>query len=194
MSGSAAATTAGQAASTAFRLKTPRLILRDWREDDVDDFHLLCRDPEVMATLGPVMRREETVALIDNLRARARSFGHTFWACERLSDARVIGWAGLIRGNIAQTEGELEIGWRLAADCWGQGYAREAAQETLDWARRHRPGEPVIAITARINTRSRALMERLGMTRCEARDFDHPRLAADNPLRPHVLYSIAPGA
>ena len=177
-----------------FRLETERLALRDWRAEDVDDFHRVCGDPQVMATLGPVMSREETAALIENVRERAQTFGHTFWALERKDDRRVIGWAGLIRGNIPQTEGELEIGWRLAADCWGQGYAREAAEASLEWARAHRPGEPVIAITAQTNTRSRALMERLGMARRPERDFDHPKVPEGDPLRPHVLFAIDPGA
>ncbi|WP_338446784.1 GNAT family N-acetyltransferase [Pelagerythrobacter marensis] len=177
-----------------FRHETGRLWLRDWRDGDCDDFHRVCGDPRVMATLGPVMSRGETAKLIADLQDRAARFGHTFWALERKSDGRVIGFTGLVRGNIAQIEGELEIGWRLAADCWGQGYAREAAEASLDWAKANRSGEPVVAITARANARSRALMERLGMTRRPERDFDHPRVPEGDPLRPHVLYAIDPGA
>lgn len=177
-----------------FRLETERLVLRDWRAADLDDFHRVCGDSAVMATLGPVMSRDETAELIANLQERAERFGHTFWALERKDDGCVLGFTGLIRGNIPETEGELEIGWRLAADCWGQGYAREAAEAALEWARDHRPGEPVIAITAHGNARSRALMERLGMVRQPGRDFDHPKVPEGDPLRPHVLYAIDPGA
>jgi RimJ/RimL family protein N-acetyltransferase len=177
-----------------FRLETERLVLRDWRAGDVDDFHRVCGDPAVMETLGPVMSREQTAKLIVDLQDRAARFGHTFWALERKDDGRVLGFTGLIRGNIPETEGELEIGWRLAADCWGQGYAREAAEASLEWARANRPGEPVIAITAHTNTRSRALMERLGMTCRPERDFDHPKVPEGDPLRPHVLYAIDSGA
>lgn len=176
------------------RIETERLVLRDWRAADVGDFHRVCGDPAVIATLGPVMSREQTAALIATLQERAERFGHTFWALERKDDGRVLGFTGLVRGNVPETEGELEIGWRLAADCWGRGYAREAAEASLDWARRHRSGEPVIAITARGNARSRALMERLGMVRQPARDFDHPKVPEGDPLRPHVLYAIDPGA
>lgn len=174
--------------------ETERLILRDWRGEDIDDFHRVCGDPRVMATLGPAMSRDQTAGLIADLRERARTFGHTFWAAERSSDHRVIGFTGLVRGNIPQTEGKLEIGWRFAADCWGKGYAREAAQAVLVWAQENREGEPVIAITAHTNARSRALMERLGMIHQPKRDFDHPKLAEGDPLRPHVFYAIDSGA
>lgn len=176
-----------------FRLETDRLVLRDWQAGDVDDLHRVCSDPQVMATLGPVMTRTGTAALVADLQARALNFGHTFWAIERNSDRRVIGFTGLVRGAIAEIAEQLEIGWRLAADCWGQGYAREAAEAALTWAREHRPGEPVIAITARTNTRSRALMQRIGMTYMPERDFEHPAVTEGDPLRPHVLYSIDPG-
>lgn len=176
------------------RIETKRLVLRDWQAADVEDFHRVCSDPKVMATLGPIMTRTGTAALVADLQARALNFGHTFWAIERKADGRVIGFTGLVRGAIAEIAEELEIGWRLAADCWGRGYAREAAEAALIWAREHRPGEPVIAITARTNARSRALMERIGMIHSPERDFAHPGLVEGDPLRPHVFYSIDPGA
>ena len=176
-----------------FRFETERLVLRDWREEDCDDLHALCRDPAVMATIGPVMDREEARAFLARLDARARDAGHTVWALERKSDGRVIGFTGIVRSIVPAIAGELEIGWRLASDCWRQGLAREAAEASLGWAAEHRPGERVVAITAVINTRSRALMERLGTMREPHRDFDHPAIEDSDPLRPHVVYSIDPG-
>ena len=173
-----------------FRLETERLVLRDWRDSDVGDFHRLGSDPEVMRTLGPLMTAEESAALIDRLRKRGQREGHCMWAAERRADARVIGFIGVQRGPIAPIDGELEIGWRLARDCWGQGYATEGARSTLDWLRQHRPGEGVVAITSKTNVRSRAVMERLGMCHVEDRDFDHPTVAEGDPLRPHVVYEL----
>lgn len=170
-----------------FRLETARLILRDWRAGDVDDLLAVNADPETMAFLGPVMDRGEVVRLIADLQQRARH-GHTFWALERKDDGRVIGWTGVIRALIPQIEDELEIGWRIARDCWRQGYAFEAASATLEWVRANRPGEPVVAITATGNAKSRALMDKLGMVHRPERDFVHPRLAPDDPLAPHVVY------
>ena len=174
-----------------FRLETERLILRDWRADDVDDLLKVNSDPEAMAFLGPVMDREQVARLIEDLQHRARH-GHTFWAVERKSDGRVIGWTGVIRALVPQIENELEIGWRFARDCWRQGYGYEAAAATLEWIWANRPGEPAVAITAVGNAKSRALMEKLGMAHRPARDFIHPKLAPGDPLAPHVVYTMDP--
>lgn len=175
-------------ASSAFRLETARLILRDWRDEDLDALHALCSDPLVMATIGPPQDREMARAGLGRLMARATRDGHTFWALERKADRRMIGFCGLARGTVPLIEDHIEIGWRLASDCWGQSYAREAAEASLDWMARHRPGEPVCAITSVGNVRSRGLMERLGMRRDPAMDFDHPHVPAGSPLKPHVTY------
>ncbi len=171
-----------------FRLETDRLLLRDWRNEDIDDFHRLGSDPLVMQTLGPLMSREQTAALIARLQQHAENFGYTFWPVERQQDARVIGWTGLIRSKVPAIEDEIEIGWRLASDCWRQGYAWEAAAAVLEWARNRKLSNRIVAITAEINERSRLLMERLHMVHRPERDFDHPGVAPDNPLQPHVVY------
>lgn len=177
-----------------FHLETERLILRDWREEDAVDFHRLHCDPEVMATLGPVREMDYTTGLIADLRARSqRNGGFTYWAVERREDRRVIGFCGLDRGHEEPIVGALEIGWRLASDCWRQGYAGEAARASLAWAGQALPAEPVVAITAEINARSRALMERLGMRYRPGMDFDHPNVAEGTLLKRHVVYEYVHG-
>ena len=193
--------------ASEFRLETERLILRDWRDEDWPLFFrhtntpavmrwlgdVMGQDPQVMATLGPLMDRAASAELLASLQARAAQHGHTLWALERKADGRVLGFTGIIRGRDGPIEGKLEIGWRLASDCWGHGYASEAARASLDWVAENRPGEDVYAITAVINTRSRAVMERLGMTYEPELDFDHPRVAEDSPLHRHVTYRKAMG-
>ena len=171
-----------------FRFETERLVLRDWRDADFDGLHALCTDPRVMATIGPLHDEEKTHDLLSRLIERTSRDGHTFWAMERKDDGRVIGFCGVSRGPVPPIEGELEIGWRMAADCWGRSYAREAAQATLGWIAANRPGEPVCAITSVGNMRSRGLMARLGMRRDESMDFDHPGVADGSPLKHHVTY------
>ncbi|MBA4162881.1 MAG: GNAT family N-acetyltransferase [Novosphingobium sp.] len=173
-----------------FRLETERLALRSWRAEGLDPFHAICSDPLVMATLGPCMSRAETAALIGRVEAIEREHGHTFWALERLEDSRLIGWCGVTRGRDRPIDGKAEIGWRLASDCWGQGYASEAARASLDWLFANLPDDAAWAIAHTGNHRSRAVMERLGMTYRPEFDFDHPRLAADDPLLRHVAYSL----
>ena len=175
-----------------FRLETERLLLRSWRAADLDPFAAICADPQVMATLGPVMNRGKAAALIERVTAREAQDGHTFWALERQRDAALIGWCGVIRGSAGPVAGQAEIGWRLAREAWGNGYATEAAQAALDWLFAHLPGAAAWAITHTGNYRSRAVMQRLGMTHHPELDFDHPALAAHDPLRPHVAYSLSP--
>lgn len=177
----------------AFRLETERLILRDWRVGDpaeIDAMHVLGTDPKVMETLGPLMTREETAGLIERLGAVMERQGRTFWALERKADGRLIGFTGMIRSQVPVIEDKLEIGWRLAFDAWGQGYATEAARACIADAARTDPGEPIYAITSVTNVRSRAVMERIGMVRVPDMDFDHPRIPAGAPLAPHVTYRL----
>ena len=171
-----------------FRLETERLILRDWQRGDFEALHALCTCPQVMATIGPLHDEEKTRGLLGRLQERTQLHGHTFWAMERKDDGRVIGFCGVSRGPVPPIEGLLEIGWRMAADCWGQGYAREAAQATLRWIAANRPGEPIAAITSVGNVRSRGLMERLGMRYRPDMDFEHPNVDDGSHLKPHVTY------
>jgi RimJ/RimL family protein N-acetyltransferase len=174
-----------------FRIETERLTLREWRDEDRLPFHAMCCDPRVMATLGPLMSRKESDALIDCVQLRQARQGHTFWAVERRSDRVFLGWCGIV---IALSElpigGLLEIGWRLSHDAWGQGYAREGAAATLDWAFGEKYMDKVWAITSVGNTASWGLMERLGMERHHNLDFEHPNLADGSPLKSHITYSI----
>jgi RimJ/RimL family protein N-acetyltransferase len=171
-----------------FRLETERLVLRGWRDDDFAALHALCTDPVVMATIGPLYDERQTRGHMARLQERQAREGCTFWAMEREDDGRVLGFCGVALGTVPFLEDELEIGWRLASDCWGQSYAREAAQASLRWVAGERPGRPVYAITSVGNTRSRGLMHRLGMTRRADLDFDHPAIPEDSPLLAQVTY------
>lgn len=169
---------------------TERLILRVWRDDDVAPFHAMGQDAEVMRFLGPPTTDAGARAMMSEANAMAQTFGRCFWAVERRADAAFIGFCGVEPGPAGSPiVGVPEIGWRLARGAWGKGLASEAARAVLvaEWKR---GTDTVFAVTVSANQRSRAVMERLGMTRVEDGDFDHPDLAPDNPLRRHVLYRI----
>jgi RimJ/RimL family protein N-acetyltransferase len=172
-------------------IETERLVLRPWREADLLPFHLLCSDPEVMRYLGPFPGRAEVARAIARQQAFAQAVGFCFWPVERKADGLFLGFCGLKPGAVGTPiERDVEIGWRLRADCWGKGYAREAAQASLDWAWANLDRAAVAAITVPDNRRSWGLMERLGMRRDPLEDFDHPDLADSDPLRRHIVYRI----
>lgn len=171
-------------------IETERLVLRSWRKDDVDAFLAVNADPEVMATLGPVMDRDGVAALIERMQRIEYEHGHCFWAMVRRADDLLIGWCGAIRGSVGPIVAKPEIGWRMRRDCWGHGYVTEAAGATLDWLFANREDDAAWAITNTDNARSRAVMERLGMRYQPGLDFDHPKIAAGDPLLRHVTYRI----
>ena len=174
-----------------FRIETLRLILRQWREEDIDPFHGICSDPVVMETLGPLMSRDEVAALVARMYRMQEEEGYCFWAMERKEDAQLIGWCGIIRGRPGTSiEGKPEAGWRMTPSAWGKGYVTEAAIASVQWAFDNLPDDAVWAITNTDNHRSRAVMERIGMVYEPALDFDHPQVPADSPLLRHVTYRI----
>ncbi|GGI84929.1 N-acetyltransferase [Polymorphobacter multimanifer] len=173
-------------------IETERLILRNWRESDRSEAHAMGRDPAVMEYLGPLQSWADTDAMIARLQGIAGKHGHSFWAMESRDDQQFLGFCGLkiAPEDIPGIENAIEIGWRLRRSKWGQGYAREAAQATLEWGWSNLAVDRIIAITTPGNHRSQALMLRLGMVYRPDLDFDHPKLAIGDPLRPHVTYEI----
>jgi RimJ/RimL family protein N-acetyltransferase len=170
-----------------FSIATERLLLRPWRDADIEPFWAMACDADVMRYLPP-RTRPQSEQTVQRMMAMQAEHGHCLWAIERKADERFLGFCGLIPPG--PPTGEYEIGWRLASDVWGQGYAREAAEASMAWGWCNLATPTVVAITTCENARSWGLMERLGMTRCADEDFDHPDLAEGDPLRPHVLYRI----
>ena len=172
--------------------ETERLRLRTWGDADAARFYDVMNTPGVMRWLGGLQTREEWNAGYQRLRAYERDFGFTFWLVERRSDDAILGFCGLKRANAPGADaiaGEVEIGWRLREDAWGQGYAKEAAVASLDLAFRF--GAPqVVAVTALGNVPSQGLMKRLGMAHREDLDFVDQRFPADSEVNPQVVFTI----
>jgi RimJ/RimL family protein N-acetyltransferase len=175
-----------------FRLETERLVLRSWRDEDRPAFAAMSADPAVMEHLGGTVPTNESDAIIARLAAVERDQGHTFWAIERRDDGGFLGFCGLRRGGHADTPvpDELEIGWRLARDAWGRGYAREAAEASIRWGWENCEAMRIAAWTVVGNKASWGLMIRLGMVHRPELDFDHPRFAIGHPLCRHLVYTI----
>ena len=168
-------------------ISTERLSLREWRESDREPWAAMNADPAVREYFPTVLSRAESDEAFDRLSAGLVERGWGLWAVDL--DGGFLGFTGLARPRFAPDR--LEIGWRFAAHAWGHGYATEAARAALRFGF-ETLGEPeIISFTAVGNQRSRAVMERLGMTCDPADDFDHPDVAAGHPLQRHVLYRLA---
>ena len=174
-------------------IETERLILRDWREADIEPFIRHTNTPAVMRGLGGVWTRDEAEnALRGRLMRWQAERGFTFWAVERKADGELLGFCGIKIADTAgaPVEGMYEVGWRLREDAWGQGYAKEAAIASVDYAFDRLGAERVVAITFIGNEPSWGLMERIGMTRRPEDDYDDPRFPTLNPT---IVYDIRPG-
>ena len=144
-----------------------------------------------MEFMPGVLTTEQSEALADRIEAHFRQHGFGLCAVELRRDHSFIGFIGLaIPSFHAHFTPCVEIGWRLSADFWGQGLATEGAQEMVSYAFEKVGLDALVSFTVPANTRSRRVMERLGMTRNPADDFDHPTLPEGHPLRQHVLYRL----
>jgi RimJ/RimL family protein N-acetyltransferase len=171
-------------------VRTARLELRQWREGDLAPFAALNADPETMRFFPSALTRAESDSLATRAQLQIAERGWGLWAVEVADSGRFIGFVGLAEPRFeAHFTPAVEVGWRLARDAWGHGYATEGGRAALAFAFDELGLEEVVSFTAVVNERSRKVMERLGMTRDPADDFDHPSIT-DGPLRRHVLYRV----
>ncbi len=172
-------------------IETQRLRLRDWTEADIAPFVRHTNTPEVMRWLGgPLPPDEAEKPVRERIMRWQEELGFTFWAIERKADAELLGFCGLkiAEGDTSPVAGDHEIGWRLRADAWGQGYAKEAAIASLDYAFGPLAAPHVVALTCIQNEASWGLMEKLGMTRRADLDYVDPRFTGE--LSPTIVYRI----
>ena len=176
-------------------LRSDRLVLRRWREDDREPFSRLNADPVVMEHFPDRLTREKSDQLVDRIEADFEAQGYGLWAAEVPGVAPFIGFVGL---NIAKFEAHftpaLEVGWRLDRPYWGNGYASEGGRAALGFAFGELGVDEVVSFTNVQNERSRRVMERLGLQRDPRDDFEHPNLPEGHRIRSFVLYRIGRAA
>lgn len=172
-------------------LRTPRLLLRQWRDEDIEPFVAMSADPEVMELLLGPFDRARSEEWLAGKRAFLREHGYGEWVVEAPGEAAFVGVVGLSRLTYdAHFTPAVEAAWRLARPYWGRGYAFEAARAALDDGLYRVGLTEIVAVTTPPNRRSWRLMERLGMVRDMAGDFGHPRVPDGHPLKRHVLYRL----
>jgi RimJ/RimL family protein N-acetyltransferase len=174
---------------TATGLRTERLVLRPWAASDREPFAALNADPRVMTYFPAVWTREQSDRSAEFNQAHIERLGWGLWAVEIPGETTFAGFVGLARPRFqAHFTPCIEAGWRLAVRFWGRGYATEGARAVLAFGFETLRLDEIVSFAAEPNHRSRRVMERVGMTRDPADDFDHPALPVGHPLRRHVLY------
>ena len=176
-------------------LRTARTLLRQWHDSDLEPWVAMNADPEVRRHFPSVSTAEEALAEAGRIRANVARRGWGVWALEIPGRLRFAGFVGLhVPVWQAHFTPAVEMGWRLAREAWGHGWAGEAAAAAAAFAFDVLDLDEVVAYTVPANQRSRQVMERLGMTRDPADDFDVHGLDPAHPLCRHVLYRLRPAA
>jgi len=172
-------------------LRSRRLLLRRWRDDDRTPFAALNADPAVMEHFPATLSRQESDALVDRIEAGFDDRGWGLWAVEVPDAAAFVGFVGLNPATFeAPFTPAVEIGWRLAREHWGNGYATEGALAALGFGFDTLALDEIVSFTTHANTRSRQVMEKLHMQHDSADDFENPNVPEGDPSRPHVLYRL----
>jgi RimJ/RimL family protein N-acetyltransferase len=173
-------------------LRTERLCLRRWRPADRAPFAALNADPQVMKHLPAQLTPEESDALAARIDAHFEQRGFGLWAVEIAGGTLFAGFIGL---SVPRFEAHftpcVEVGWRLAAEHWGRGFATEGARAALAFGFEALDLAEIVSFTVPGNRQSRRVMEKLGMSHDPRDDFEHPLLPEGHRLRRHVLYRIA---
>jgi RimJ/RimL family protein N-acetyltransferase len=180
------------------RLHTPRLLLREWQGQDRGAVAAMNQDPLVMEHFPGLMTRAASDAFVDRMQELHTSLGYTLWVVEVVSSPRgstsFAGFTGLMPPSFdppfAHAEPCVEVGWRLWPHWWGLGIATEAARASIEHGFTEVGLPEIVSFTVAANTRSRAVMERLGME--HVGEFDHPLAQPGDHWRRHVLYRIRP--
>lgn len=172
-------------------IRTERLVLRQWRPEDLEPFARMNADPKVMEHFLAPLSREKSDLLVTNQAELIEKRGWGIWAVSVVGEADFIGFIGLAQVDfVAPFVPAVEVGWRLAYEYWGRGYAPEGAKAALQFGFEQLGLDEIVSFTATSNLRSMRVMEKLHMHRTVEDDFDHPRIPEGHPIRRHVFYRL----
>ncbi|MBX3576886.1 MAG: GNAT family N-acetyltransferase [Rhizobiaceae bacterium] len=175
-------------------LATARLVLRNWKDRDRALFHRINSDDRVMEFFAGRRDRAAADAFLDVIRAEIARDGYGFAAVELAETGECIGFTGIVEAELDPLfpADMIEIGWRIVPEHWGKGYVTEAADRWLAFGFETLGLQEIVSFAVGANRRSTAVMERLGMRRDPASDFDHPKVPDSHPhLKRHVMYRLA---
>ena len=171
-------------------LHTSRLLLRLWKESDLSVFAEMNSNTKVMEYFPSKLSVNESNTFAEKITNLISERGWGLWAVEEKESNKFIGFTGLHEvGNDLPFSPAIEIGWRLSDKYWGKGYATEAAFKVLEFAFAELELKEIVSFTSKINLKSIAVMERIGMSNTNC-NFLHPKIVDAHPLQEHVLYKI----
>lgn len=173
-------------------LRTERLLLRGFTDEDRPAFAAINADPAVMEHMQGVMSRAESDAMIDRIEAGWDIHDCGLWAVEVPGLAPLIGYVGLWPADQVTGDPTTEVGWRIARAHWGHGYVTESAKESLRYGFADAGLDEIVSFTVPQNERSWRVMERIGLQRDPRRDFDHPHVDVRRfpELVRHIFYAL----
>lgn len=170
-------------------IKTERLALREWQDDDREPFARMNGDPLVMQYLPRSLDEGASNKLVDRFQAHFKKHGYGLYAVEVVETGQFAGFVGLNNVTFkAPFVPATEIAWRLDYEFWGKGYGSEAAEAVIAHGLSTLSLKEIVSFTVHDNTRSIHLMEKIGLKRDEDGDFDYPTLRKGHPLGSFVLY------
>ncbi len=172
-------------------IETERLVLRDWKDEDVKHFAQMNADPIIMEYFPRRLSEDDTAHLVEKFREHFKKHGYGPYAVEHKQMGRFIGFVGLSQVTSDMPFAPaVEIAWRLDYEYWGKGYATEAAQAVIAHAFKELGLDEIVAYAVHDNGAAIHIMEKLGMKRDPGGDFDYPHLSKTSPLGKFVLYRI----
>ncbi len=172
-----------------YLIRTERLGLRNWQDEDEPAFAELCAHPEVMEFFPATLNRMQSADLIQRFKIHYHDHGYTYFAVDRLDTDEFIGFIGLMHQTYESPFSPfVDIGWRLKPSAWGNGFATEGAQACIRFGFDTLKLDEIYAVAPERNVKSQAVMQKIGMT--YATRFKHPKLKESDRLNPCVVYKI----
>ncbi|MEP7236136.1 MAG: GNAT family N-acetyltransferase [Ignavibacteriota bacterium] len=174
-------------------LRTKRLLLRQWKDSDIESFVAMGQNEKVMKYFPSLIGADQSKEWVSGHREAISENGWGLWAAEELQENNFIGFIGIHRVPYELPfrtieHPPLEIGWRLRPEFWNRGLATEGAIACLQFGLVELGSAEIISFTSILNIPSIRVMQKIGMKRDENNDFDHPRVEKDHSLCRHLLY------
>ncbi len=170
--------------------RTERLILRDWKDEDLAPFTEMNSDPAVMKYFPSILTPEKSREFFERIKTRIEENGYGLFAAELAETNELIGFTGFSSPKFESWFTPcIEIGWRLRKKFWGKGLAPEGATACLGLGFNIFGFADIVSFTSEINAPSIRVMEKIGLSRIGG--FDHPDIAEGSALKKHALYKIS---